>query len=88
MFLPLDVLSSSLAHDQPLLTPVDTLWASGWVIKANNYELPHSNWNGCMNRIHVNDTKQSTHIDFLPDHNDHDTIFDTLKECIPRLGLL
>uniref|UniRef100_UPI00358F2B9D uncharacterized protein n=1 Tax=Myxine glutinosa TaxID=7769 RepID=UPI00358F2B9D len=34
MFLPLAELSSSLAHDQPLLTPGDTLWAAGWVIKA------------------------------------------------------
>jgi len=33
-FLPIAELSSSLAYDQPLLTPGDTLWAAGWVIKA------------------------------------------------------
>jgi len=31
-------LSSSLAHDQPLLTPGDTLWTAGWMIKAQDPE--------------------------------------------------
>ena len=66
MFLPLAELSSSLAHDQPLPTPGDTLCAAGWVIKVNDPEFPHSNWNGWMNIIHGNDAKQSTHIEFLP----------------------
>ena len=83
MFLPLAELSSSLGHDQPLLTPGDTLWAARWVIKANDPEFPHSNWNGWMKRIHANDAKQSTQIEFLPviegDPNDLDTIFTTLK---------
>uniref|UniRef100_UPI00358FA915 uncharacterized protein n=1 Tax=Myxine glutinosa TaxID=7769 RepID=UPI00358FA915 len=91
MFLPLAELSSSLAHDQPLLTPGDTLWAAGWVIKANDPEFPHSNWNGWMKRIHANDAKQSTQIEFLPviegDPNDLNTIFTTLKECIRRAGV-
>ena len=29
MFLPLAELSSTLGHDQPLLTPGDTLWEAG-----------------------------------------------------------
>ena len=90
MFLSLAELSSSLAHDQPLLTPGDTLWAAGWVIKSNDSEFPHSNWNGGMKRIHNNDAKQSTQIEFLPviegDPNDLDTIFTTLKECIRITG--
>ncbi|KAK5859111.1 hypothetical protein PBY51_003201 [Eleginops maclovinus] len=39
-----------------------------------------------MKRIHADDAKQSTLIDFLPviegDPNDHNTIFTTLKECM------
>ena len=66
MFLPLAQLSSPLAHYQPLLTPGDTLWAAGWVIKANDTEFPHSIWNGWMKKIHGNDAKQSTQIEFLP----------------------
>ena len=91
MFLPLAELSSPLAHDQPVLIPGDTLWAAGWVIKANDPEFPHSNWNGWMKRIHANDAKQSTQIEFLPviegDPNYLDTIFTTLKECICLAGL-
>ena len=45
-FLPNAELSSSLAHDQPLPTLGDTLWAAGWVIKAQNPEFSHSNRNG------------------------------------------
>ena len=90
MFLPLAELSSSLGHDQPLLTPGDTLWAAGWVIKANDPEFPHSNWYGWMKRIHASDAKQSTHIEFLPviegDLNDLDTIFTSPKECIRLAG--
>lgn len=86
MFIPIGELFSSLAHDKPLLTPGDTLWAAGWVIKAHNPEFQHSNWNGWMKKIHANDAKQSTQIDFLPviegDPNDLNTIFTTLKECI------
>lgn len=89
-FLPIAELSSSIANDQPLLTPGDTLWAAGWVIKAHDFEFPHSNWNGWMKQIHANDAKQSTQIDFLPviegDPNDLNTIFTTLKECIRLNG--
>lgn len=85
-FLPIAELSSSVTQDQPLLTPGDTLWAAGWVIKAQDPEFPHSNWNGWMKSIHADDVKQSTQIDFLPviegDPNDHNTIFTTLKECM------
>ena len=90
MVRPLAELSSSLAHDQPLLTPGDTLWAARWVIKANDLEFPYSNWNGWMKRIHANDAKQSTQIEFLPPiegyPNDLDIIFTTLKECIRLAG--
>ena len=87
MFLPITELSS-LAHDQSLLILGDrpTLWAVGWLIKAQDPEFPHSNWNGWMKKIHANDAKQITQIDFLPviegDPNDLNTIFTTLKECI------
>lgn len=68
------------------MTSHSSLWAAGWVIKAHDPEFPHSNWNGWMKRIHACDAKQSTQIDFLPviegDHNDLNTIFTTLKECI------
>lgn len=64
-FSPIAELPSSLAHDQPLLTPGVILWTAGWVIKANDPEFPHSNWNGWMKRIHANDAKQSTQIEFL-----------------------
>ena len=84
MLLPIAELSSYLAHDEPLLTPGDTLWAAGWVIKAQDCEFSHSSWNGWMKRIHADDTKQSTQIDFLPviegDPNDLNTIFTTFKE--------
>ena len=63
---PLAELSSFLGHDQQLLTPGDTLWAAGWVIKVNYPEFPNSNWNGLMERIHDNDAQQSTQIEFLP----------------------
>ena len=90
-FLPIAELSSSLVPDQPLLTPGDTLWAAGWVIKAHDLEFPHSNRNGWMKRIHANDAKQSTQIDFLPitegDPNDLNTIFTTLKECVSLAGI-
>ena len=79
-------LFSPLAHDQPLLTPGDTLWAAGWMSKAQDYEFPHSKRNGWMKRIHADDANQSAHIDFLPvlegDPNDFNTIFTTLKEFI------
>jgi len=86
-FLPIAESSSCLAHDQPLLlTPGDTLWAAEWMIKAQDPEFPHSNWNGWMTTIHADDAKQSTQIDFLPviecDPIDLNTIFTTLKECI------
>jgi hypothetical protein len=41
-FLPIAELSSSLAHDQLLLTPGDTLRAAGWVIKAQDPTFSHS----------------------------------------------
>ncbi|KAK5884494.1 hypothetical protein CesoFtcFv8_018309 [Champsocephalus esox] len=84
-FLPITELASSVTQDQLLLTPGDTLWAAGWVIKAQDPEFPHSNWNGWMKSIHADDVKQRTQIDFLPliegDPNDLNTIFTTLKEC-------
>ena len=85
-FLPIAELSSFVTQDQPLLTPGDTLWAAGWVIKAQDPDLSQSNWNGWMKRIHADDAKQSTLINFLPviegDPNDHNTIFTALKECM------
>ena len=43
-----------------------------------------------MKRIHANDAKQGTQIEFLPviegDPNDLDTIFTTVKECIRLAG--
>lgn len=49
-------------------------------------KLSHSNCNDWIRRIHANDSKQSTQIDFFPviegDLNDINTIFTTLKECI------
>ena len=84
-FLPIAELSSFVTQDQPLLTPGDTLWAAGWVIKAQDPDFSHSNWNGWMKRIHADDAKQSMLIDFLPviegDPNDHNTIFTTLKSA-------
>ena len=75
-----------MVHDEPFLTAGDTLWASGWVIKAHDPEFPHSNWNGWMKRIHADDVNQNTRIDFLlvieGDPNDLNTIFTTLEECI------
>ena len=63
---------------------------SGWVIKANDPEFPHSNWNSWMKRINANDAKQSTQIEVLPviegDPNDLDTIFTTLKELLRLAG--
>lgn len=85
-FLPIAQLSSSVTQDQPLLSPGDVLWAAGWVIKAQNPEFQHTNWNGWMKRIHADDAKQRTQVDFLPviegDPNDRRTIFTTLKECM------
>jgi len=60
MFLPISELSSSMIHHQPFLTPSDTLWAAGWVIKAQDPEFPLSNWNGWMKRIHASGAKHST----------------------------
>ena len=89
-FLPIAELSSSVTQNQPLLSPGDTLWAAGWVIKGQHPEFQHSNWNGWMKRIHADDGKQSTQVDFLPviegDPNDNSTIFTTLKECIRLSG--
>ena len=80
-FLPIAELSSSVT--QPLLSPGDTAWEAGWVIKAHDPEFQHSNWNGWMKRIHADDVKQ---VDFLPviegDPNDHCTIFTTLHTYI------
>lgn len=43
-----------------------------------------------MKRIHAEDAKQKTQIDFLPviegDPNDYRTIFTTLKECMRLSG--
>ncbi|KAM6992309.1 uncharacterized protein LKV04_008361 [Tautogolabrus adspersus] len=86
MFLPIAELSTSMTQNQPLLSPGDMLWAAGCVIKAQDPEFQHSNWNGWMKRIHADDVKQSTQVNFLPviegDPNDHSTIFTTLKECM------
>ncbi|KAI4804826.1 hypothetical protein KUCAC02_026439, partial [Chaenocephalus aceratus] len=66
-------------------TSYSSLRAIRWVIKAQDPEFPHSNWNGWMKSIHADDVKQRTQIDFLPiiegDPNDLNTIFTTLKEC-------
>ena len=59
MFLPIAE-PPSPAHDQQLLTPGDLLWAAGRMIKALDHEFPH----GWMKRIHADDAKQSTQIDF------------------------
>ena len=89
-FLSIADLASSGAQEQPLLSPGDTLWTAGWVIKAKDPEFQHSNWNGWMRRIHADDAKESTHVDFLPviegGPNDHRTIFTTLKECMRLSG--
>ena len=85
-FIPIADLVTSIAQDKPLLSPGDVLWAAGWVIKAQNSKFQHSNWNGWMKRIHAEDAKPTTQIDFLPviegDPNEHRTIFTTLKECL------
>jgi len=65
-FLSIAELFSFVTQDQPLLTPGDTLWAAEWVIKAQDPDFSHSNWNRWMKRIHADDAKQSTLIDFLP----------------------
>jgi len=57
---------SCLAHDQPLLTPGDTLWAAGCVIKAQDPEFPHSNWNGWMKTIHAYDAYDVHFLELLP----------------------
>ena len=61
-----------------------------WLIKARDPDFQHSNWNGWMKKIHAEDAKQSTHVDFLPviegDPNDYSTIFTTLKECMQVLS--
>lgn len=85
-FVPFADLASSLTQDQSQLSPGDTLWAAGWLIKALNCEFQHSNYNGWMKKIHANESKQVTRVDFLPviegDPNDYETIFTTLKECM------
>ena len=87
---PLTELSSSLGHDKPLLTPGDHTLGSRVSDQGQDPEFPHSDWNGWMKRIHANDAKQSTQIEFPPviegDPNDLDTIFTTLKECIRLAG--
>ena len=89
-FLPIAELSSSVMQVQPLLSPGDALWTAGWVIKAQDSEFQHSNWNGWMKKIHADDAKQRTQVDFLPviegDRNDYRTIFTTLKECMRLSG--
>lgn len=63
-FLPIAELLSFLTHDKPLLLPSGrhTLPESpGLVIEARD-----PNWNGWMKRIHADDTKQTTQVDFLP----------------------
>ena len=88
-FLPIAELSSSVT--QPLLSPGDTAWAAGWVIKAHDPEFQHSNWNEWIKRIHGDDVKHCTQVDFLPviegDPNDHSTIFTTLQECMRLSGV-
>ncbi|CAB4039508.1 Hypothetical predicted protein [Paramuricea clavata] len=89
-FLSIADLASSVAQEQSLLSPGDTLWTAGWAIKGKDPEFQHSNWNGWMRRIHADDAKESTHVDLLPviegDPNDHRTIFTTLKECMRLSG--
>lgn len=68
MFFPIAELSSSLAHDQPLLTLGDTFWAAVWVIKAHDPEFPHSNWNDWMKRIHGYDDAWSSRTAVLSTH--------------------
>ena len=89
-FIPIYELSSSMMQDQPLLTSGDNLWAEGWLIKAQDSQFTHANWNGWMKSIHADHIKQSTQIDFLPviegDPNDYSTIFTTLKECVKLSG--
>ncbi len=41
-FLPIAELSSSVMQIQPLLSPGDTLWTAGWVIKAQDSEFQQS----------------------------------------------
>ena len=87
-FLPIAELSSFVTQYQPLLSLGDILCAAGWMVKGQNPE--HSNWNGWMKRIHADDAKQSTQVDFLPviegNPNDYRTSFTTLKECMRLSG--
>ncbi|CAK6977842.1 Hypothetical predicted protein [Scomber scombrus] len=89
-FLSITELSSSMTRDQPHFSPGDTLWAAGWMIKAKDPKFQHSNWNGWMKRIHVDDAKLSTQMNFLPviegDPNNQRTIFTTFKECMRLSG--
>jgi len=50
-FLPM--LSFSVTQN---LSAGDTLWAAGWVLKVQDPDFQHCNWNGWMNRIHADHT--------------------------------
>ena len=52
-FTPIAELCSSVFQDQPMLSSGDILWAAGWVIKAQDPDFHHSNWNGWMKSIHA-----------------------------------
>ena len=84
-FLPIAELSSSVTHNQELLTPViHSGQQDGW--SKPRIWLPTYNWSGWVTSIHADNVKQNMQIDFLPvikdDPNDHSNIFTTLKECM------
>jgi len=45
------------------LSSGDTLWAAGWVLKGQDPDFDHYNWNGWMKRIHADNAKL---VNFLP----------------------
>ena len=64
-FIPIENLVTSITQDKSLLSPGDVLWAAGWVIKNQNSEFCHSNWNGWMKKFHAKDAKSTTKIEFF-----------------------
>ena len=85
-FQPLDKLSEHFSEIPAETHLVDSVWASGWIIKDRNENFSHANWSGWMKSIHKTASKEVSQVEYMPiidgDPNNNSTIYTFLLQCL------
>ena len=85
-FQPLEKLVEKFSDTPANPHPLDAIWSAGWIIKKNNNEFSHSNWNGWMKSVHKSEGKEVNDIEYMPiidgDPNNHSTIHTLLQKAL------